>query len=229
MQTKIPSINSTQDTFTFIKELEEVRDYNNFLVSFDVSSRFTNIMSNETTELALDYILSNNPEVNISRKNLKKLFQFATSEMHFYFNGEIYEQVDGVVMASPLAPVLANLFTGHHKQHWLIQKEVLSVLFYKRYVDIFCIFKISKQADKFLDFLNTRHKNIKFTIEKEQDQKLPFLDALITKTSNNRITANYKKSTGTDLLTNYLNFIPKRYKLGLVKTLVDRLYKINNT
>ena len=133
-------------------------------------------------------------------------------------------------MGSPLAPVLANLFMGHHEQHWLIQKEALSVLFYKRYVDdIFCIFKTSEQADKFLDFLNTRHKNIKFTIEKEQDQKLPFLDVLITKTSNNRITTNYKKSTDTGLLTNYLSFIPKRYKLGLVKTFVDRLYKINNT
>ena len=230
LQPKIPSIHSTQDTFTFIKELEEVRDYNNFLVSFDVSSLFTNIPLNETIELALDYILSNNPEVNISRKDLKKLFQFATSETHFHFNGEIYEQVDGVAMGSPLAPVLAKLFIGHHEQHWLIQKEVLSVLFYERYVDdVFRIFKTSEQADKFLDFLNTRHKNIKFTIEKEQDQKLPFLDVLITKTSNNRITTNYKKSTDTGLLTNYLSFIPTRYKLGLVKTFVDRLYKINNT
>ena len=98
-------------------------------------------------------------------------------------------------MGSPLTPFLANLFRGHHEQHWLIQKEALSALFYKRYVDdIFWIFKTSEQADKFLDFLNTRHKNIKFTIEKEQDQKLPFLDVLITKTSNNRITTNYKKS-----------------------------------
>ena len=57
LQPKILSIHSTQDTFTFIKELEEVRDYNNFLVSFDVSSLFTNIPLNETIELALDYIL----------------------------------------------------------------------------------------------------------------------------------------------------------------------------
>ena len=133
-------------------------------------------------------------------------------------------------MGSPLAPVLANLFMGHHEQHWLIQKEALSVLFYKRYVDdIFCIFKTSEQADKFLDFLNTRHKNIKFTIEKEQDQKLPFLDVLITKKSNNRITTNYRKSTETGLLTKYLSFILTRYKLRLVKAYVDRLYKINNT
>ena len=67
-------MNSTEDMLTFIKELEEVRDYNNLLVSFDISSIFRNILLNETIELALDYILSNNPDVNISRKDLKKLF-----------------------------------------------------------------------------------------------------------------------------------------------------------
>ena len=103
-------------------------------------------------------------------------------------------------------------------------------MFYKRYADnIFCIFKTSEQEDKFFDFLDTRHKNIKSTIEKEQDQKLPFLDVLITKTSKKRITTNYKNSTDTGLLTNYLSFIPTRYKLGLVKTFVEWLYKINNT
>ena len=162
-------------------------------------------------QLALDYMLSNNPEVNIFKEDLKKLFQFAISETHFYFNGEIYEEVDGVAMGFPLTYVLANLFMGHQEQHGLIQKEALSVFFYKRYVDdIFCILKTSEQADKFLDFLNTRHKNIKFPIEKQLDQKVPFLDVLIPKTSNNRITRNYKKSTDTGLLTNYLSFIPTR-------------------
>ena len=62
--------------------------------------------------------------------------------------------------------------------------------------------------------MNKKKKKInKFTTEKEQDQKLPFLDVLITKTSNNnRITTNYKKSIDTGLLTNYLSFIPTRYK-----------------
>ena len=45
------------------------------------------------------------------------MFQFATSEMYFYFNGYIYEEVDGVAMGSPLAPFLANLLIGHHEQH----------------------------------------------------------------------------------------------------------------
>ena len=39
-----------------------------------------------------------------------------------------------------------------------------------------------------------------------------FLNVLIAKTSNNRITTNYKKSIDTTgLVTNYLSFIPTRY------------------
>ena len=106
-------------------------------------------------------------------KDPKKLFQFATSETHFYFNGDIYEQVDGVAMGSPLAPILANPFMGHHEQHWCIQEKVLSVFFYKRYVDYtFCMLKTLELADKCLDLLNNRHKNIKFTIEKERENKI---------------------------------------------------------
>ena len=54
LQPKIPSIHSIQDMFTFIKELEEVRDYNNFLVSLDISTLFINIPLNETIEHARD-------------------------------------------------------------------------------------------------------------------------------------------------------------------------------
>ena len=35
--------------------------------------------------------------------------------------------------------------------------------------------------------------------------------------------------TYTGLLTNYFSFTPFKYKLGLIKTLIDRTYKINNT
>ena len=46
----------------------------------------------------------------------------------------------------------------------------------------------------------------------------------------NEIRALYdRKKTFTGLLTNYFSFTPFSYKLGLIRTLVDRTYKINNT
>ena len=69
-----------------------------------------------------------------------------------------------------------------------------------------------------------------FTLEKEENHKLPFLDVLLDNHSNQGIiTSVFHKKTYTGLLTNYYSFVPFSYKLGLVRTLVDRVFKINNT
>ena len=68
----------------------------------------------------------------------------------------------------------------------------------------------------------------------EDKGQLPFLDVLLSKQNANDhqgsfITSVYRKKTYTGLLPNYFSFTPFKYKLGLIKTLIDRAYKINNT
>ena len=64
------------------------------------------------------------------------------------------------------------------------------------------MYKTSEEIHKSLDLLNTKHRNIKFTTEKEKKQNLPPLDVRITKTSKNRITTSYKESTDFYYSTN---------------------------
>ena len=47
--------------------------------------------------------------MNITKKKLKKLFLFATSQACFILNSTFYNQIDGVAMVSPLVSVLANI------------------------------------------------------------------------------------------------------------------------
>ena len=42
----------------------------------------------------------------------------------------IYDQIDGVVFGSPLAPLLANLIMGDHERLWLQDFTSFNVLFY---------------------------------------------------------------------------------------------------
>ena len=61
-------------------------------------------------------------------------------------------------------------------------------------------------------------------------KKIPFLHVLIDNSQPQSLIARvYRKKTFTGLLTNYFSFTPSSYKLGLIRTLVDRTYKITNT
>ena len=67
-------------------------------------------------------------------------------------------------------------------------------------------------------------------MEKEENHQLPFLDVLIDNgQSEFPVTSVFRKKTYTGLLTNFFCFTPSSYKLGLIRTLVDRAFKINNT
>ena len=51
-----------------------------------------------------------------------------------------------------LAPVLANLFMGHHEKNWLDNFSSSQVLFYRRYVDdTFCLFNNEDDALSFFE------------------------------------------------------------------------------
>ena len=133
-----------------VGELKEVRINDRFLVSFDVHSLFTNIPLKEIIKLAADLIKTSYPNLKISSDNLTKLFKFATCETHFLFNGKFYDQIDGVAMGSPLAPVLANLFMGHNEKLGLENFQWIQPSYYRRYVDdIYLVFNNSFEAKEF--------------------------------------------------------------------------------
>ena len=94
----------------------------------------------------------------------------------------------------------------------------------------FCIFNCEEEAAKFLQYVNTRDRNISFTMEKEKVDRLAFLNVLILKTkrSNCMMSVFYKK-TYTGQLMNFSSFTPFSYKAALVKTLIHRTLRINNT
>ena len=83
-------------------------------------------------------------------------------------------------------------------------------------------------ADKFFVFLNQRHPKIKLIIEKQTENQLLFLDLLITSDGDNFLTLFYRKKYSIGLYTNFLNFTPCSYKIGLVKTLLHGAFVISS-
>ena len=82
-------------------------------------------------------------------------------------------------------------------------------------------------ANAFLHYLNSCHRNIKFTIEFEQNNAIPFLDILVTRIQNNAfVTSIYRKKTFTGLYTKWDSFTPRKYKINLIRSLTYRYYRL---
>ena len=131
----VPDDYSCRDTFSFVSQIENANLSGKFLVFYDVTSHFTNIPLQETIDIAINLIFNYNANLNITKREIKKLFLFATSQTHFLFNGKFYNQIDGVPMGSPLAPVLANIFMGFYESKWLNEYNLNKPKFCLRYID----------------------------------------------------------------------------------------------
>ena len=134
----VPNDCSCKDNLSFVSQIKNANLFKKFLASQDVTSLFTNIPLQETIDIAINLIFNHNPNLNITRKELKKPFPFATSQTHFIFNSKFVNQTDGVAMDSPLVPILANIFMGLHESKWLNEYNLDKPKFYLRYVDISC-------------------------------------------------------------------------------------------
>ena len=130
-------------------------------------------------------------------------------------------------MGSPLAPVLTNIFMGFHESKWLNEYNLNKPKFYLRYVDdILAAFEKEHDLSNFLNFLNNRHPNIKFTIEKQINDSIAFLHVFISGINNQNLTLQtYHKSTYTGLLLNFKSSTSFSYTFSLAKRLIDRLFK----
>ena len=89
------------------------------------------------------------------------------------------------------------------------------------------MFNIDKRnIEIFLQRINNWHKNLKFTIQHEEDATLPFLDVLVLRGNHCLTTTIYRKDTHTYLYLFWDSNQYKKYKIGLIKTLTIRIQRI---
>ena len=221
------------DVFEFADEISQLQiNTGDILVSYDVSSLFTNVPLEETIQILADKAFVNNwfnetHHLNLSRMDLVDLLRASTKDQLFLFNGQLYEQTDGVAMGSPLGPLLANVFIGSIEETLVHEGKMPP--FYKRYVDdTLTIMPDTTSAAAFLHVLNNCHSSVKFTMETENNGLLPFLGMQLLNRAPQIETKVYIKPTNTGLLLHYQSHVDTRYKRGLLKTMLDRAYRLSS-
>jgi len=71
--------------------------------------------------------------LNLQKDQLARLLEMAATNQLFKFNGQLYQQTDGVAIGSPLGPLMANVFMRHLEE--TLTRDGLMPQLHKRHVD----------------------------------------------------------------------------------------------
>ena len=86
------------------------------MVSLDVVSLFTKVPTDETLAVVRDRLAADSSleeRTYISIDNLMEMLTFCVETTYFKMGPDIYQQVEGLAMGSPLSPVLVNIYMEH--------------------------------------------------------------------------------------------------------------------
>ena len=85
------------------------------------------------------------------------------------------------------------------------------------------------QIEAKLAEINNSHPNLAFTIEREVDGSLPFLDMQIIHNDSFILSTWYSKPTDTGLILNYHFLALRRYNKSVVSGFVHRIFRACST
>ena len=102
--------------------------------------------------------------------------------------------------------------------------------FWKRYVDDTCWALKACHIDDFHRHINTIEATIQFTVERESDAQLAFLDVLVIWNPDRTLVTNvYRKPTHTDRYFNFQSHHPIAHKIVVIRTLNHQAKNLPST
>ena len=197
------------------------------VVSLDIEGLFTNVPLDEAIELTVSLLYQDDDRApNFSRPTFRTLLQMVAKDVVLLTHRGTFQQVHGVAMGSPVGPLLANIFVSR------FDAELGSFSkFYFRYVDdVIRTLRVGGRQ-YLLDFVNSMHPNLKFTIEEPDETNwLAFLDMKVRRLADGTLSSEwYRKNTDTGILLNFHALAPKIYKQALVSGFIHRIFSTTSS
>ena len=163
------------------------------MVSFDVSSLYTNIPIINTLNIFKDYVSNDDQLTRKTSIPLDKFFDLVNlvlATIWSTFNSQFYQQTDSIFNNN------RNLYAGS----WTYC-NYYGIMPSKRQGTI-CSWRLcySKRThlENFFHHINNLHQNIKFTVEEESNGERAFFDTLLKRNNGNISVLASSKPTHTD-------------------------------
>ena len=145
----------------------------------------------------------------LTNKLSRNSWKFVAVNVILLTNEGYYQQIEGLAMGSPPAPLLAN--------GWMNKFDSIVSSLFARYMDDYVRDIKTKSVKETLKQINELHPALKSTMEVEDIGSLPFLDTLLQRDKEGNITSRwYSKKTDTGLVMNYHSLALEIYKRSVV-------------
>ena len=206
----------------FVEVMSDLRvEEDEILVSFDVSSLFTNVPIDEAVQVIRDRLRRDETLVSrttLSPDRVAELLETCLKSTYFCYGGEFYEQREGAAMGSPVSAVVANLYMEFFEELALRSAPTKPRL-WKRYVDDTCCIEghngRTPEPPQQCAAIHQVHCG------SGEGGSLPFLED-----DGNLDVTVYRKPTHTDRYLDFRSHHPSHVKRGLVRCLYDRARSI---
>lgn len=219
-----------KDSLELVKFISEKRlPEGHMLISLDVRSLFTNIPISlvlSEVERRFDEL---GDHVMLQKEELRQVVELCLCSGYFTYGGQHYLQIEGVAMGSPISPIAADIVMQRTIDKVMADCP-LRIDFVKKYVDDLLLSVHADDVDEVLGFFNAFHHKIQFTMEKEVDGCLPYLDLKIHRSPDNLMTTSwYFKSCSSNRIINYNSGHPTSMILNVGQNMVRRARLLTNS
>ena len=140
------------------------------MVSFDVTSLYTNILIIDTLNIIKNYVNNNDQftrKTAVPQDKFLDLVHLVLTTTWYTFNSQFYQQTDSVT--------IAEIYMQAYERT-AITTALRPLKVWERFVDdVYYILKCT-HLKNFFHHINNLHQNIKFTMEEESNGELAFLE-----------------------------------------------------
>lgn len=225
---KQPSTHSIKNYKEFITRAQTMQDLgvDDLMVSFDVKALYPSVPVMEALGYLEDWLMEQNTDTQWKYKvrQYVRLAALCVKETYFTFRGKYYKCTKGVAMGNALSGFISEIFMGRIEEK--LEKEDKLPKLWIRYVDdIFAVVN-KEEVEETLRGINEAHKDIKFTIETEEEGKLPFLDILVKRNGQRLGFEVYRKPTSTQRFIVSRSNHAFQHKMAAFRTMIHRMYNV---
>jgi len=181
--------------------------YGYTIISLDVVSLFTSVPFDLILQAIENRACYIHTKSSIPYDSIIEALKFIYNNTYFMFNGIYYLQKHGTPMGLSISSLLADIVLEDLEKH-CIKNLAFDIIFYYRYVDDIILCLPDENTIDILNSFNNYHHKLKFTIEKEIDNQISFLDLKLIKINNSIIIDWYHKETFSGRYVNFYSQQP---------------------